>query len=90
MAHNRRRVDHNCHAGSQFNYFCDDRSLDLRGWDNRNDVASANGWTRELTRNGEDIDSAGNKLVRSYGGTEENALRDGLRRFDEEPCIRPN
>jgi len=91
MAHNRRRVDHNCHAGRQFNYFCVDCCLDLLGWDNKNEVAaSANGWTWELKRNGEEIDSSGTELVRKYGGTEEEALRDGLKRFDEEPCKKPN
>ena len=90
MEHKRRRVDYNCHAGSQFDYFCDACSLELRGYNNRNSFASANGWTWELTRNGEEVDSSGNKLVRSYGGTEEAALKGGLRRFDEEPCTRPN
>lgn len=91
MEHKRRRVDYNCHRGSQFNYFCDVCSLDLRGYDNKNSaVAAANGWTWELTRNGEGLDSAGNKYARSYGGTEEDALRDGLKRFDKEPCIKPN
>ncbi|MGH9715492.1 MAG: hypothetical protein ACRD4R_01995 [Candidatus Acidiferrales bacterium] len=91
MAHEeRRRVEHSCIAGSQFAYYCDDCSLYLRGWDNKNYVASANGWTWELLRNEEEIDSAGNKFVRHYGGTEEAALRDGLKRFDEEPCVRPN
>lgn len=92
MAHERkRRVDYNCHDGKQFNYFCDDCHLDLRGWDNKNEVAAnCNGWTWELTRNGEQIASAGNELVQHYGGTEEKALRDGLKRFDEEPCARPN
>jgi hypothetical protein len=90
MEHKRRRVDYNCHAGSQFNYFCDVCSLDLRGYNNKNSVAIANGWTWELTRNGEEIDSAGSEHVRSYGGTEEAALQDGLKRFDEKPCIKPN
>ena len=90
MKHKRRRVDYNCHAGSQFNYFCDDCSLDLRGFDNKNSEPSANGWTWELTRNGVETASAGNEFVRSYGGTEEAALQDGLKRFDEEPCIKPN
>lgn len=90
MEHKRRQVDYNCHAGSQFYYYCDDCSLTLRGWDNKNDVPSVNGWTWELTRNGEEIDSAGNEFIRSYGGTEEAALQDGLKRFDEEPCIKPN
>jgi len=91
MAHEKqRRVDYNCHAGKQFNYYCDDCALELFGWDNKNYVASANGWTWELTRNEEEIDSAGNKFVRHYGGTEEDALRDGFKRFDEEPCVKPN
>ena len=91
MAHEKqRRVDYNCHAGKQFNYYCDDCALELFGWDNKNYVASANGWTWEVTRNGEEIDSAGNKLVQSYGGTEEAALEDGVKRFDEEPCVKPN
>lgn len=90
MEHNRRRVDYNCHAGSQFNYFCDACSLELRGYNNKNSVASANGWTWEITRNGEEIASAGTEYMQSYGGTEEIALHDGLKRFDEEPCLRPN
>jgi hypothetical protein len=91
MAHEkRRRVDYNCHAGSQFQYVCDDCGLELYGVNNKNDVPSANGWTWELKRNGEEIDSAGNKFVRRYGGTEEGNLHEGLKRFDEEPCIRPN
>jgi hypothetical protein len=90
MNHKRRRVDYNCHAGRQFNYVCDVCSLDLHGFDNKNVVQSANGWTWELTLNGVEIASAGNDLVRSYGGTEEKALEDGLKRFDEEPCIKPN
>ena len=90
MGHKRRRVDYNCHAGSQFNYFCDDCSLDLRGYNNKNPVASANGWTWELTRDGEQIDSAGSEHVQRFGGTEAAALQDGLKRFDEEPYIKPN
>jgi hypothetical protein len=91
MAHKKqRRVDYNCHAGVQFSYYCDDCGLHLRGWDNKNYVPAANGWTWELIRNEEEIDSAGNKFVRHYGGTEEDALKDGLKRFDEEPCVKPN
>ena len=90
MEHKRRRVDYNCHAGSRFNYVCDNCSLNLRGWDNKNYVASVNGWTWELTRNGLEVVSAGTESVQSYGGTEEEALEDGLERFDEEPCIKPN
>ena len=90
MEHKRRRVDHNCHAGSQFNYVCDFCSLSLLGLDNKNVVQSANGWTWGLTRNGVEIASAGTEFVQSYGGTEEDALEDGLKRFDEEPCLRPN
>lgn len=51
---------------------------------------AANGWTWELIRHEEEIDSAGNKFARHYGGTEEDALKDGLKRFDEEPCVKPN
>ena len=59
MAHEKqRRVEYNCHAGKQFNYYCDDCALELFGWDNKNYVASANGWTWEVTRNGDEIDSA--------------------------------
>jgi hypothetical protein len=91
MAHEKqRRVDKHCHAGVQFSYYCDDCSLHLRGWDNKNYVPAANGWTWELIRNEEEIDSAGNKFVRYYGGTEEEALKAGLKRFDEEPCVKPN
>lgn len=91
MTHEKqRRVAHNCIAGSQFNYYCDDCSLNLRGWDNKNGVPSANGWTWELTRHGEEIDSAGTKLVQGYGGTEEEALKTGLKRFDEQRCVKPN
>ena len=91
MAHKRRRVDYNCHAGSQFNYYCDDCSLNLRGWNNKNEVVAAvNGWTWEIERNNEKIASAGNKFVQHYGGTEEEALEGGLKRFDEEPCLKPN
>jgi hypothetical protein len=64
MAHEKqRRVDYDCHAEKQFNHYCDDYALELFGWDNENYVASANGWTLELTRNEEEIDSAGNKFV---------------------------
>jgi hypothetical protein len=91
MAHEKqRRVDYNCHAGSQFQYVCDDCSLELLGVDNKNDVESVNGWTWRLTRNGEEIATAGNEFVQSYGGTEAKALEDGLKRFDEEPCLKPN
>ncbi|HEY2547221.1 MAG TPA: hypothetical protein VGI46_14230 [Candidatus Acidoferrum sp.] len=60
------------------------------GSDNKNYVATVNGWTWELIRNEEEIDSAGNKFVRHYGGTEQEALAAGLKRFAEEPCIKPN
>ena len=91
MAHEKqRRVDSNCIAGVQFVYYCDDCGLELFGWDNKNFVKSANGWTWEVTRNEEEIDSAGNKWVRYYGGTEEEALEAGLKRFEKEPCIKPN
>jgi hypothetical protein len=91
MAHEKqRRVEYNCHAGKQFNYYCDDCALELFGWDNKNYVASANGWTWEVTRNGEEVDSAGNRFIRFYGGTEKEALEAGLKRFAEEPCIKPN
>jgi hypothetical protein len=90
MAHKKRQVAYNCRAGTKFNYVCDVCSLNLLGFDNKNDVPAANGWTWELTRNEEEIASAGNKYVRSYGGTEEDARQDGLKRFDAEPCIKPN
>ena len=85
-----RRVDYYCHAGVQFSYYCDDCGLHLRGWDNKNYIPTANGWTWELIRNEEEIDSAGNKFVRHYGGTEEETLKAGLKRFAEEPCVKPN
>jgi hypothetical protein len=91
MAHEKQRqVAHSCIAGVQFRYYCDDCSLDLFGWDNKNDVPSACGWTWVLKRNEEEIDSAGNKFARHYGGTEEEALTAGLKRFAEEPCLKPN
>ena len=91
MAHEkRRRVDYNCIAGKQFSYYCDVCGLHLRGWDNKNYVPAANGWTWELIRNEEEIDSAGNEWVRHYGGTERQALEDGLKRFEEIACIKPN
>ena len=92
MAHEKqRRVGHSTIPGKQFMHYCDDCSLILRGWNNRNQVMpAANGWTWELIRNEEEIDSAGNKFVRHYGGTEEEALKAGLKRFAEEPCIKPN
>lgn len=90
MEHKRRRVEYNCLVGRQFNYVCDFCSLNLLGFDNKNSVEAANGWTWELTLNGVEIASAGNEFVRSYGGTEEAALKDGLARFDAEPCHRPN
>jgi hypothetical protein len=91
MAHEKqRRVAHSCIAGIQFVYYCDDCGLHLRGWDNHNYIPAANGWTWELIRNEEQIDSAGNKFVRHYGGTEDDALEDGLKRFAEEPCVKPN
>jgi hypothetical protein len=91
MAHEKqRRVEYNCHAGKQFNYYCDDCALELFGWDNKNYIQSANGWTWEVTRFGEELDSAGNKFVRRYGGTEQEAVRDGLKRFQEEPCVKIN
>jgi hypothetical protein len=63
--------------------------FNLRGWD-KNYVQAANGWTWELIRNDEEIDSAGNQFVRHYGGTEKEALEAGLKRFAEIPCIKPN
>jgi hypothetical protein len=91
MAHNKqRRVEYNCKAGVQFQYVCDDCSLELYGFNNKNEVPSVNGWTWELKRNGEEIDSAGTKWVRKYGGTEQDNLREGLKRFYEEPCIKIN
>jgi hypothetical protein len=90
MEHKRRKVEAQCIAGSQFVYFCDDCHLHLFGHYNENDLENLTGWTWELTRNGEEIATAGNKHARSYGGTEEAADEDGLKRFDEEPCSRPN
>lgn len=91
MAHEKqRRVGHSCIAGKQFMYYCDDCSLILRGWDNKNYVQAANGWTWELIRNDDEIDSAGNEFVRHYGGTEKQALDEGLKRFSEIPCTKPN
>jgi hypothetical protein len=90
MPHNRRRDERNCHAGKQFSYYCDVCSLHLCGWDNKNYIQSANGWTWEITRNEQEVASAGNQFVRHYGGTEQKAIEDGLKRFDEEPCVRPN
>ena len=90
MEHKRRRIDYNCYLGRQFNYFCNDCGLDLRGFNNRNAEPAASGWTWEITRNGHEIASAGNEFVRAYGGTEEDAEADGLKRFDEEPCVKPN
>ena len=91
MAHEKqRRVDSDCHAGVQFVYYCDDCGLHLGGWDNKNYVPAANGWTWELMRNDEEIDSPGNQFVRRYGGTEDEALKAGLKRFAEVPCIKSN
>jgi hypothetical protein len=50
------------------------------------------GWTWELKyeNTGEEVATAGNKDVQTYGGTEEKALENGLKRFNDEPCRRPN
>ena len=92
MEHKIRRVEYNCIAGSQFDYFCDHCSLHLRGYLNQNDEPSVCGWTWELTRDnsGEEVASAGNKFVRSYGGTEESAYEEGMKRFRAEPCHKLN
>lgn len=91
MEHAKRRlVGHSTIPGKQFMYYCDDCSLILRGWDNKNYIQAANGWTWELIRNDEEIDSAGNQFVRHYGGTEQQALEEGLNRFAEIPCVKPN
>jgi hypothetical protein len=91
MAHKQRRqVAHSSIAGVQFAYYCDDCRLYLRGWDNKNYIKAADGWTWELIRDDQEIDSAGNKFVRHYGGTEADARADGLKRFEEIPCVKPN
>jgi hypothetical protein len=90
MEHTIRRVDYNCREGSQFQYVCDGCLLQLRGFHNKHYSQHMNGWTWELTRNGEMIATAGNEHVQSYGGTEEAAREDGLKRFNAEPCHRPN
>jgi hypothetical protein len=91
MEHKIRRVDYNCRAGEQFSYFCDDCSLHLRGYNNKHYLDNLNGWTWELTdRTGVKIATAGNENSQSYGGTEADALADGLKRFNEEPCHKPN
>jgi hypothetical protein len=88
----RRRVDDNSVAGSHFVYFCNDCRLLLYGYFNRNHSPSLTGWTWKLTdeNTGDEIATAGKKYSQSYGGTEEDARKDGLKRFDEEPCRRPN
>jgi hypothetical protein len=90
MEHKRRKVEYNCKPGVQFQYVCDECGLELYGHDNKNFVQSANGCTWRLTRAEKEIATAGNKLVQKYGGTEEAALEEGLKRFDEERCDRPN
>jgi hypothetical protein len=88
----RRRVDDNCVAGSHFVYFCVDCRLRLYGYFNKQQSPSLTGWTWELTYeySEDEIATSGNKYSQSYGGTETDAREDGLRRFDEEPCRRPN
>jgi hypothetical protein len=91
MAHEKqRRVANSFIAGVQICYYCDDCGLYLRCWDNKNYIPSANGWMWELIRHDEEIDSKGNKFARHYGGTEEDTVKDGLKRFAEEPCLKPN
>jgi hypothetical protein len=92
LEHTIRQVDYNTKPGSQFDYFCDGCSLHLRGFYNKHYEPSVTGWTWVLTREntGEEVATAGNKLVQTYGGTEDAAREDGLKRFNAEPCLRPN
>jgi hypothetical protein len=92
MEHTIRQVTYNCHPGSQFDYICDSCSLRLLGHYNKHYLENLTGWTWELKREntGEDVATAGNEHIQTYGGTEETALEDGLKRFNAEPCRRPN
>jgi hypothetical protein len=88
MAHKIRPVDDNCHAGKQFDYYCENCALRLRGHYNKHYVESLTGWTWELIREntGDVLATAGKQPVQSYGGTEKTALEDGLKQFEAEPC----
>jgi hypothetical protein len=91
MTHPKKHVvKHSTFPGKQFMYYCPECSLILRGYDNKNYVKAADGWTWELVRNDEEIDSAGNQFVRHYGGTEREALEEGLERFEQISCLKPN
>ncbi len=92
MKHKVRQVAHNCHPGSQFDYICDSCSLHLFGHYNKHYLENIAGWTwvLEYENTGEEVATAGNKHIQSYGGTEEEALEDGLKRFNAKRCHRPN
>jgi hypothetical protein len=92
MEHKTRPVAYNCLGGKQFEYICDNCSLHLLGHFNQHHMENVTGWTWVLTREntGEEIASAGSEQVRAYRGTEEAALEDGLKRFNAEPCLKPN
>jgi hypothetical protein len=91
MDHKIRRLDDKRYAGNQFNYYCDICTLHLHGYNNKRDVESLAGWTWELIRenNGDLIATSDNERVRSYARTEVIARRDGLDRFNSEPCRKP-
>jgi hypothetical protein len=89
--HKIRRLDDKRYAGNQFNYYCDSCTLHLHGYNNKHYVESLAGWTWELIREntGDVVANAGNENVQSFGRTEEIARRDGIDRFNAEPCRKP-
>jgi len=92
MEHKLQPAEDNCHAGTQFDYYCDNCSLHLRGHSNKLHLPSHTGWTWVLTRDntGDVVATGGNEHSKGYSGTEDAALNDGLDSFSAEPCHQPN
>lgn len=92
MEHKLQPIEKNCHAGIQFDYYCDCCSLHLRGHSNQLHLPAHTGWTWSLTRDntGEVVATGGDEHSRGYSGTEDAALNDGLDSFSAEPCHGPH
>jgi hypothetical protein len=92
MEHELRPREKNCHAGTEFDYYCDCCSLHLRGHSNKLHLPRHTGWTWVLTRDntGDVVATGGNEHSKGYAGTEDAALNDGLNRFGLEPCHEPS
>ena len=92
MEYELRPVEKNCHAGIQFDYYCDCCSLRLHGHYNKLHLPRRTGWTWVMTSDntGDVVAIGGNERSRGYSGTEDAALNDGLNRFGLEPCRERN